>query len=470
MGQLGQTITVVNKSGVVVKNVRRSPPSSCCNPRLTSQIQSKQLINVFKEAKNAYAQRKAELKSNREADDERRTRKALRHLDLDDGVSRSSSRRSRNHHHHRQRGERDHERPSPPRSHRSFRDDDGDSFYAPRAVRPPMDRGYTDSFYVNEAPPLNPDAPHHSQAVRRRPIPQYLEQDLAGDDFHRQEMQRRHSDYTGTPRLSDPYVDMDLAYGELPPPLPVRRMNEENEMRGEMTKLTRLLEEANCLQYSATTTISHLQKNPDALAAVALSLAQASNLARKMAPGALMAMKGTFPAAMALLASPQFLIAGGLAIGVTVVMLGGYKIIKRIQDQKKIEQQSDEPARLQQLEPELSGIEVWRRGIADAEAESVGTIVEGEFVTPMASQRLMDEGRLRPENIRAPSETSRQDSERRRSRRSGRDDNKSRAGSERPRGGEVKRSGTRRAVVSGVKMLFKGRSAPEGERRQAQHS
>jgi len=79
MGQLGQTITVINKSGVVVKN-------------------SKHLINAFKEAKNAYREKKAELKAHRQADwDEKQTRHKLKHLDLEDNVSRSSSRRR---HHH----------------------------------------------------------------------------------------------------------------------------------------------------------------------------------------------------------------------------------------------------------------------------------------------------------------------------------------------------------------------------------
>jgi hypothetical protein len=247
---------------------------------------------------------------------------------------------------------------------------------------------------------------------------------------------------------------MDLAYGELPPPLPARHHSEEIEVREKMTKLNVLLEEANCLQYSVTSMIEHLQKNPEALAAVALTLAEVSNLATKMAPGALAAMKGSFPAVIALLASPQFLIAAGVGVGVTVVMLGGYKIIKRIKDKKEIEQETT-PLELQEIDTDLSRIEMWRRGIADAHDGSAGTSVDGEFITPNASQRLIEEGRLRPEDLMTPSGSGRKKSKsmekekekKSRHRRSSRDESSSKAGSE-------KKEGRRKKAVGGLKMLF----------------
>jgi hypothetical protein len=168
-----------------------------------------------------------------------------------------------------------------------------------------------------------------------------------------------------------------------------------------MSNLTKMLDEANCLQHSVTSMVEHLQKNPDALAAVALTLAEISNLATKMAPGALMALKGAFPAATALLLSPQFLIAGGLAVGVTVVMLGGYKVIKRIQENKSAKE-LEQPMELQELEEvDLSRIEMWRRGIADAAAESNGSTVDGEFITPGARTHLAEEGVLRPDDLKS---------------------------------------------------------------------
>jgi hypothetical protein len=259
---------------------------------------------------------------------------------------------------------------------------------------------------------------------------------------------------------------MDLAYGELPPPLPARHHTEEVEVREKMTKLNMLLEEANCLQYSVTSTIEHLQKNPEALAAVALTLAEVSNLASKMAPGALAAMKTSFPAVIALLASPQFLIAAGVGVGVTVVMLGGYKIIKRIKDKKEAEQQEVEaaPLELQEIETDLSRIEMWRRGIADAHDGSVGTSVDGEFITPNASQRLIEEGVLRPEDLKARSESGhrktknkeKENDKKSKARRSSRADSGSRAGSENKE--KVKVEGRRKRAVGGLKMLFQGHS------------
>ena len=200
-----------------------------------------------------------------------------------------------------------------------------------------------------------------------------------------------------------------------------------------MSNLTRLLDEANCLQHSVTTMIEVLQKDPDRLAAVGLALAEISTLARAAAPGALMTMKGTFPAAVALLASPQFMIAGGVALGVTVVALGGYKIIKKIKaqqedgdgdgdffasfdkrdifgklrnrssGQKQGQKHVDE---IREIGGDLSRIELWRRGIADAEAASAGSSVDGEFVTQNAGRQLVDEGVLQPGQVRlSPSTT-----------------------------------------------------------------
>lgn len=200
-----------------------------------------------------------------------------------------------------------------------------------------------------------------------------------------------------------------------------------------MSNLTRLLDEANCLQYSVTTMIEVLQKDPDRLAAVGLALAEISTLARAAAPGALMTMKSTFPAAVALLASPQFMIAGGVALGVTVVALGGYKIIKKIKAQQedgdddfdffasfdkrdvfgklrnmaggqnKGQKHVDE---IREIGGDLSRIELWRRGIAEAEAASVCTSVDGEFVTQNAGRQLVDEGVLQPGQVRlSPSTT-----------------------------------------------------------------
>jgi hypothetical protein len=235
-------------------------------------------------------------------------------------------------------------------------------------------------------------------------------------------------------------------------------------MREKMTKNTMLLDEANALQHSVTSVIEHLQKNPDALAAVALTLAEVSNLAAKMGPGALAALKGSFPAVIALLASPQFLIAAGVGVGVTVVMLGGYKIIQRIKEKKELDKELETPLELQELETGgLDRIEVWRRGIADAAAESGGSTVDGEFITPGAGQLLIAEGVLDEHDFRPKksdpkkkSKTDPADKERKHKHRKASRD----AGSSRGASTFGKEESKRKKAVSGLKMLFQGHSTP----------
>ena len=191
---------------------------------------------------------------------------------------------------------------------------------------------------------------------------------------------------------------MNLAYGELPGepgslPLATRH-EDEQEMQGLVSTVKRLLEEADCLHHSATKTIAMLQKNPDAMAAVALTLAEISNLAKKMAPGALMSFSKGAPAVFGLLASPQFLIAGGVAVGITIVAFGGYKIVKKIREQKAIE----DPGMDEMIEigGDANRIDNWRRGIAEEQLNSAGTSVDGEFITPLAAISKLNLAETKP--------------------------------------------------------------------------
>lgn len=365
---VGETITVINRSGKVVSSVSST---SVYLARDTDRLQSKHLVNVFKEAKSAYRERKAEIKAERNAAalQEKKLRDGMKSLRIEDDVqSRASSRHSKH-------------SKAPHRSR------------SQRHPHPPLERGYTDSFYVNDEP--------------SRPSRHRYEQDLGGDAGYRRELVRRQTDMyvQASPRnhrrSSDSHIDMDLAYGEIPPPLPSKR-HEEGELQEKASRLTTLLDEANCLQHSVTTMIDNLQKNPEALAAVALTLAEISNIVGKMGPGVLTALKGSFPAVVALLASPQFMIAAGVGVGVTIVALGGFKIIKRLQAQKDEGPMMEEPLQLDELEPpELSAIEVWRRGIADVEAESAGTTVDGEFITPGATRQLVAAGVLDEDDLKS---------------------------------------------------------------------
>lgn len=220
-------------------------------------------------------------------------------------------------------------------------------------------------------------------------------------------------------------VDMDLAYGDMPPPIATTRGADEQELRAKMTGLQRLLEEANCLQHSATSIIKSLESNPEAMAAVALTLAEISNLATKLAPGALMSLKGAFPAVIALLISPEFLIAGGVAVGVTVIAFGGYKIVKKMKAKKALEGVKTKEMLiedqmvaggeedLESIHTDVDRIENWRRGISAGalDSPSAGTSVDGEFITPGAASQLRSEGVLAPKKERAAREKEKKEAE-----------------------------------------------------------
>ncbi|KAI6865941.1 hypothetical protein KC323_g4171 [Hortaea werneckii] len=381
MVALGQTVTIVNQSGKVVKT-------------------SKHLVNVWKEAKGAYSERKAELKAVRDDEQNRKiaelkVQKQLEQLQVDDDAqSRASSRRSSR----SRSGEKKIARKPLPN----------------QGPKPPMERGFSDSFYAN-------DRPERSKPSRPSPLRNDSHDSRSSfRDYEPRigELQRRHTTdmrridrrpATPTRSASADEIDMDLAYGEMPPPLPEKTYDDQIELRTKMTALQRLLDECNCLQHTATATIDNLQKNPEAMAAVALTLAEISNLATKLAPGALASLKTSFPAIVALLASPQFAIAAGVGVGVTVIAFGSYKIIKRIQAKKEEKKtlengmtygpaealpEPESPASSDGELRELNRIERWRRGVSDAEAESLGTSVTGEFITPHAARSMIEDGKL----------------------------------------------------------------------------
>ncbi|KAF7713064.1 Uncharacterized protein PECH_008489 [Penicillium ucsense] len=344
MAPLGQTIAVIDKSGKVVST-------------------SKQLFGVFSQAKAAYKERKAAFDSERNAKlAEQQALEAMARYQIDDAPAPSVvSRRS-----HRSRSR--HETSRSVRQYAGSRIEQ--DLHSTAGSRPPSQYGPSEA------------------AVSRR-------------HTHGELMVRDAQPMTARSK-SDAHIDMDLAYGEVHPKTLMRytppnpNLDEQKQLDGLVTRAQWLLEEAHCVQHSATATISHLQKNPDAMAAVALTLAEISNLAGKMAPAALSAVKTAAPTIFALLSSPQFLIAAGVGLGVTVVMFGGYKIVKKIQGGALPSLPGPEPIEIQE-EPvgmdemvELnmeagSRVENWRRGVADVEAESLGTSVDGEFITPRAA-------------------------------------------------------------------------------------
>ncbi|KAL6889075.1 hypothetical protein GGI43DRAFT_224856 [Trichoderma evansii] len=215
--------------------------------------------------------------------------------------------------------------------------------------------------------------------------------------------------------------DLDLAYGNIPPDLADRvdldkhtaysyskeptlydedqHIEDEREQAEQLIhKIENLLDEASCAQHSATAIITHLQERPDAAAAVALTLAELSGIITKLSPGFAAILKGTSPAIFALLASPQFLIGTGIAVGVTVVMFGGWKIVQRLTQNSvgaktpmayeaapkplpQIDNGVDEAIVLETVEVDISSIDTWRRGIT-TEFEAA----DMELMTPEADR------------------------------------------------------------------------------------
>jgi hypothetical protein len=426
MVAIGQTITVVNKSGKVVGT-------------------SKHLVNVFKEAKSAYSERKAEIKAQRKIeydnkDKERKARKQLEALTLenddDDRSSKASSRRG---------------------------SDSGKSIKrkpVPGKERLRVKRGDSDSFYAN-------DRPEHQGSHHPSPLRNGSSVSLGEDEPRIGELTRRHTDGMQLRRQKDSRrraslddIDMDLAYGDyLPPPGPESKREDELELQEKMSGLQRLLDEGNCIQHSVTAMIDNLQKNPDALAAVALTLAEISNLVAKMGPGALMTMKSSFPVIVALLASPQFAIAAGVGVGVTIIAFGGYKIIKKIKarDERRLLESGVEvpegaetpPEEMDELR-EIDHIEKWRRGIADEQANSLGTSIDGMFVTPQATRTLIEEGKLTEADFKPVSSKE----ERKLRKKKTKSEVSAKTSKSRSKSGDIKS----KKEPSGLRMLFRGSS------------
>ncbi|KAJ5902636.1 hypothetical protein N7495_003164 [Penicillium taxi] len=325
MAGLGHTIAVFDKSGKVVST-------------------SKHLFGVFSEAKAAYRERKSQLNTERNAKiAEQQALRGPATLQIDDAHSVAGSRRS-------------HGAVSRHQSTRRLRGDDAQSTIS-------RSRSHGGSEVHRR---------HTQREVAVRPKPTHSQ--------------------------SDAHIDMDLAYGEAHPDALLKyeeNGDNQKQLDGLVGRAQWLLQEAKCVQHGATATIAHLQKNPEAMAAVALTLAEISKIASKMAPSALMSFKTAAPAIFALLSSPQFLIAAGVGIGATVVMFGGYKIIKKIKgdsgDAPEIQARQFEPSDMEELmelnvgSGSLSRVEMWRRGVADIEANSIGTSVEGEFITERAA-------------------------------------------------------------------------------------
>jgi len=214
-----ESVAVIDKSGKVVSN-------------------SKHLVSVLKEAKAAYLSRRAEIKAVKERD----VRRQLENFTLDDNQRSPRSRRAPSPDSPRRHGPASGLQRSRTTSHRQPRDD-------AHGRHPPLNRGYTDTTYVNEPPYASHRAPYGG------PGPQQL---------------IRRSTEPARPSSVESY-DEHLAYGEMPPPLPLRN---QEDIHAKMSAVNRMLMEADCLKYTAGSMIEHLQRNPDKMAAVGMALAE----------------------------------------------------------------------------------------------------------------------------------------------------------------------------------------------------
>lgn len=384
------------------------------DPSPYPHLQGKKLLSIFKEAKGAYQDKKAEIQSERSVQRSQtfdaarsvsRHRRRIEDDDCDDDDYRHSyggrrhshdvysetgsrrSRRSSGHHRHH------HDRRQPRRG--ALTESNLQALSEVSSTTP------------SRAPPPN---------VYRAPYAETMPLDAA---LSRLDVSRAPDAMLVPRRRSEPNVreiDMNLAYGNIPPDLADRvdldpgRAGcdlDHNRARQLVRKVEGLLDEAHCLQYSATSIIKSLQERPDAAAEVALTLADLSSAVAKMSPSFLGLLKGGSPAVFALLASPHFLIGTGIAVGVTVVMFGGWKIVKKIAEAQAPREATalegvpwDRPAPLltqtdyahdyQQsggveealvVDDDLSAIETWRRGILPF-AESADL----ELITPDADR------------------------------------------------------------------------------------
>ncbi|KAK1759978.1 hypothetical protein QBC47DRAFT_117804 [Echria macrotheca] len=432
-----EIITIINNSGKVIST-------------------GKQLVSIFKEAKAAYREKRETIRAERgiqrsrtfdvtprgiveeydeyEEEEYVYERRAIRDVP-DRRRSHDDSSQASSHRSHRSR--RTHHRESPPRPARpalalteaNLRTHSEVSATPPSAA--PRSNTYRAPYAETAPRDMQLSRPNLAHAATM-PMPA-TRADVIPSNTTTPVSTPRQSMLVHRPRSDGSLqkkkeIDMDLAYGNVPPDLahrtdldkshptatttaapgggPEAGPVQEKEAMTMIHRIESLLEEAECVQHTASSMIAHLQENPQAAAAVALTLAELSALVGKMSPAFLGVIKGSSPAIFALLASPQFLIGTSIALGVTVVVFGGWKIVKRLREAK--EQRKMEGAFEMQnvevetkggadgsyeealvLEEELSTIETWRRGIqpfgVDADDEESADV---ELISPAAEREL----------------------------------------------------------------------------------
>ncbi|KAK6526146.1 hypothetical protein TWF281_011182 [Arthrobotrys megalospora] len=120
----------------------------------------------------------------------------------------------------------------------------------------------------------------------------------------------------------------DLSLPGLPPRPEVDE--EDDHLTALFTQVQDIIDHAAAAQCSVVTLVDALRREPETLAMVGLTLAEISTIVAKLSPAALAGAKLSWPVVFSFLASPQFAIVAGGVIGTTVILIGGYKIIKKM--------------------------------------------------------------------------------------------------------------------------------------------
>ncbi|CEJ80116.1 hypothetical protein VHEMI00321 [[Torrubiella] hemipterigena] len=437
---LEQTVYIVNNSGKIISS-------------------GKQLLSIFKEAKASYQEKKAQIKGERTLQRSQtfapRSSVAPHRLedyyeeeDEDDyrGNSRSQPRKLREYEDiHQKPRRRSYDAASDAGSRRSHRHSTKHHGSSSRSIKgPPPTTTALTAKNLKAASEASSTKPSNTiPKSYRSPYAETLPLDQSRMDLTQigsrsmapaqsaALLPRSHSEADFQRLKKYKEIDLNLAYGEIPPDLESRidldptREKEAKALSAKnlVKQIEGLLDEANCVQHTAGAMIKHLQEKPEAAAAVAFSLAELSKLVAKLSPAVLGLLQGGSPAVFGLLASPQFLIGTGLAVGVTVVMFGGWKMIKQVKEARAAKealaweaspQASQARPVLQRahslhssqsagydealvVEEELSVIESWRRGIEPFRDDESADI---ELITPEADRATRaDERERRDEDI-----------------------------------------------------------------------
>ncbi|RKF57766.1 putative mfs general substrate transporter [Erysiphe neolycopersici] len=370
-----ETVTIINKSGKIVST-------------------GKHIVNLFKDARAAYHDKKKELKENKlPTVQHNQSRLEVRTIKSEHSQrSRRSNLSSRSNRSQRHRKRDNNNCSRPPLTARNL------SYITESYASTRSSHNSGQRSYRSASPNQNYNEPSESIPQRQYP-PMHRRHTTSIDDTNHTTVLSTHPPpYTSritrsrsNPDLSkDSKIDMNLAYGKLPFDCLSendRDLSSESELQTMVGRLDNLLLEARCLQHSATAIIAHLQKDPEAMAAVGLTLAELSTIVSKMSPSVLRTFQTASPAIFALLASPQFLIATGVAMGVTVIMFGGFHIIKSIQStvDHKREAKKLESAMIYN-DIDIESIKSWRRGVAESEAFSLYSSADEEYITPEAAR------------------------------------------------------------------------------------